>query len=227
MIHVTCPHCQASFGARDERAGRQGKCPKCQGVLQVPGGPAAGVARAAAMEKAPAGLAERDGARPTRPAASTPAPPADPRRAILEAFQGGLEPVRVSLSYRLGIVLVALVMVLLPLLYVVLIGLAGWGIYLHVIHDTFLLHIGHGRVGAMAVLAYLAPIGAGVILLLFMVKPLFARPARRATQRSLSRQNEPLLFAFVERVCTIVGAPVPKRIDVDCEVNASASLRHG
>ncbi len=60
-----------------------------------------------------------------------------------------------------------------------------------------------------------------------MVKPLFAPRVRRGEACTLNRSHEPLVFAFVERVCQAVGAPVPRRIDVDCEVNASASFRRG
>ena len=54
------------------------------------------------------------------------------------------------------------------------------------------------------------------------------RGRRRKSGRGRSRgDGEPLLFAFVDRVCEAVGAPAPKRIDVDCQVNASASFRRG
>jgi predicted Zn finger-like uncharacterized protein len=36
-IRVECPSCHASFGVRDDFAGRQGRCPKCQAAIQVPG----------------------------------------------------------------------------------------------------------------------------------------------------------------------------------------------
>jgi len=60
-----------------------------------------------------------------------------------------------------------------------------------------------------------------------MLKPLFSRPAVRRKPQSLKREEEPLLFAFVERVCEAVHAPKPRRIDLDCQVNASASFRRG
>jgi hypothetical protein len=60
-----------------------------------------------------------------------------------------------------------------------------------------------------------------------MIKPLFARTERGGRTRSLRREAEPLLFAFVDRICETVGSPRPKQIDVDCEVNASARFRRG
>jgi Zn-dependent protease with chaperone function len=88
----------------------------------------------------------------------------------------------------------------------------------------------HGQVGLSAIymgLLYVGPILAGTIIVFFLIKPLFARPVRYERSRSLTRQSEPLLFAFVDRVCEEVGAPAPKRINVDCQVNASASLGRG
>jgi Zn-dependent protease with chaperone function len=68
---------------------------------------------------------------------------------------------------------------------------------------------------------------AGAILVVFMIKPLFAKPSKRSKPRSLNRTQEPLLFAFVDRVCAAVGSPRPSRIDVDCNVNAAAGFRRG
>src|SRR5262249_33582850 len=64
----------------------------------------------------------------------------------------------------------------------------------------------------------------GAILLFFMVKPFFARRSRAQKLRTLEFGEEPLLFALVTRVAQAVEAPEPKRIDVDCQVNASASF---
>lgn len=150
-----------------------------------------------------------------------------PGRSILDAFQGAIEPAAVSAGYKLSITLVLVFMLLLPVVYVALIGLVCVFLGLHAINDTGLLHAGRGRGAALAVILYLAPLVAGAILVFFMFKPLFARPLKRGQPRSLDRNQEPLLFAFVDRVCEVVGAPSPSRIDVDCGVNASASFRRG
>jgi len=68
---------------------------------------------------------------------------------------------------------------------------------------------------------------AGAILVFFMVKPLLARPAKMGRGRVLEHGAEPVLFAFVSRIAQIVGAPEPQRIEVDCDVNASASFGSG
>lgn len=147
------------------------------------------------------------------------------RDRMLAALEGRAEPVRVSVLYRLGLLLVAVVMVLLPALYVGLIGLACYGLYYHATeHLSILSHAGSSR---WAILVYVGPLVAGAILVFFMVKPLFARRAREQAPRKLSPGREPFLHEFVARLCRAVGAPVPREIHVDCDLNASASLRRG
>jgi Zn-dependent protease with chaperone function len=119
-------------------------------------------------------------------------------------------------------------MLLLPVLYLLIIAGVGFLIYLHAVYSTELFApTGRGRSSFVMLLLYVGPILAGAILVLFMVKPLFARRGGAARDVSLSRAREPLLFEFVERVCAAVGAPAPARIDIDCQVNASAGLRRG
>jgi Zn-dependent protease with chaperone function len=150
-----------------------------------------------------------------------------PAHAVLDGFRGSIEPVSVTTTYRLGIVSVVTFMLLLPVLYVMLIGLVCLLLGLHAVRDTALLQVGHGRAAVMPAVVYVAPLLAGAILVFFMLKPLLARPIKQGKPRSLSREQEPLLFAFVDRICEAVGAPQPSRIDVDCSVNASAGFRRG
>lgn len=148
-------------------------------------------------------------------------------KVILDEFEGKIEPVRRPLGYHFAELLVACVMVILPLIYVALIVLAGWVVYMHAIHNIWILAEGRGRGRFMAFVIYLAPIVAGAILVAFMFKPLFSRPKREERDWSLNPEEEPLLFAFVNELCEVVRAPKPGRIDVDTNVNASASFRRG
>lgn len=143
---------------------------------------------------------------------------------VLGAFRGEIQPVRVSLVYKFGLLLIALVMVLLPLIYVGMIGLVGYGLHYHATQNDTLLD---GDPGLVATVLFFAPLGAGPILIVFMIKPLFARSADRQAGCAVYRNREPVLWALVEKVCAVVGAPVPSRIHVDCDVNASASFRRG
>lgn len=151
---------------------------------------------------------------------------------ILAAFRGEIEPVRPTALYRFWVAVVAGVMLLLPLLYVGLVGLVAFGLVYHAANDWTVFEgvggRGHGRVdGRVAFVVYVGPLIAGAVVLAFMLKPLFARPARGPKQRVLDPQVEPLLYAFVDGVCSSVNAPRPNRIEVDCQVNASARLDGG
>jgi Zn-dependent protease with chaperone function len=146
------------------------------------------------------------------------------REALLTALSRPIDPVRVGPLYTAGLLLVAVTMVLLPLVYVGLIVLVAKLLWWHVVHDVTIFKGGGNAKGKL--LVYLAPIIVGGVLLLFMVKPLFARRGKADKPLSLSRDREPLLFQFVDRLCVAVGSPAPVRIDVDCQVNASAAFRH-
>ena len=132
----------------------------------------------------------------------------------LEAFSGAIARTRTGPLYSAGLTIVAFAMVLLPLIYLALIAFTAWAVLLHLKTDTWIFDGTSGRGGLFRLILYLGPAVAGGILIFFMVKPITIDPAK-----------EPLLFAFVRKICGLVRAPVPCRIDVDCQVNASASLR--
>jgi hypothetical protein len=147
---------------------------------------------------------------------------------LLAAFGGGVPRTPVSFFYRIGLAVVALTMLVLPVIYVALIGVAAWATYLWATHFTFFLKAGGGaRIYIFKAALYAAPIFAGIVLVLFMIKPLFARRPKQAQPLALSPGAEPTLFAFIAKICETIGAPFPKRIDLDCNLNASASFRRG
>ncbi|GAB5403088.1 MAG: hypothetical protein Aurels2KO_13190 [Aureliella sp.] len=150
---------------------------------------------------------------------------------LLAEIKGQIQPVPTSMSYRLTASLVALVMILLPLVYVGLIILVSYGVYSYAIHGTEIFQADSGprsgRGGTGRLLLYVAPLVVGCVTVLFMIKPLFARPSKRQNLRQIPRETEPKLFEFVDALCEAVHAPKPKRIDIDCDVNASASYGRG
>ena len=132
--------------------------------------------------------------------------------------------------YQLGLALVAGTMVLLPVIYTGLTALAGYGTYYFATH--YFLEIWRwpvsGRGGLM-----LKTVASGTPLLMlgmaavFMVKPLFARRAKAMQPITLDPRHEPVVFALVQRICELVGAPAPQEVRLDCAVNASAGFRRG
>jgi Zn-dependent protease with chaperone function len=148
---------------------------------------------------------------------------------LVAAFEGPITRTRVSALYRVGLVLVTLMMILLPLVYLALIAATVYGVWAYATHFTFLLHSAQGgaRIYVGRLMLYFTPLVIGVVLVFFMVKPLFARRPPRAQPLAMNPALEPALYAFIARICDLVGAPMPRRIDLICDLNASASFRRG
>ena len=140
----------------------------------------------------------------------------------LYSLSGTIEHARLSWTYRAGLVVVAIAMLILPLLYVGLIGAAGAAVWWHLTENTWIADA--GSFGIWRLIAYLGPAIAGFVLVFFMIKPVLARPARQVDPIPIHPDAEPDLVEFVTRICEEVHAPVPSRIQVDCKINASASF---
>lgn len=136
-----------------------------------------------------------------------------------------LEPVEVSLWYKLGLAVVAFFMVLLPLIYVALVLLAGYGVYYHAVYHVAVFQSGGSAKGALVL--YVIPLIVGVILVFFLIKPLFARQAKPPRLVVLKPGECPRLERFIRAICAAVGAPEPREIELNCDVNAAAAFRKG
>ncbi|HEX5139079.1 MAG TPA: M48 family metallopeptidase, partial [Planctomycetota bacterium] len=140
--------------------------------------------------------------------------------AVLAGLEGRIARPRVRPLYRVGLALAAFAMIALPLLYVGLIAAVCVGIW---------LAAGAMESWAQPTAGIVIVSVLGGLVVLFLVKPLLARPGRAGARAPLAlrRDRQPLLFAFVDRLCAVVGFPSPSRIDIDTEPNASASPRRG
>lgn len=146
------------------------------------------------------------------------------REEVTAAFKGSVPKRPVSLGYRVHLVLVALAMALLPVLYLAFVALVAFGviIYTTLVMPSLLSNVPRGRAAVIFFGLIIAPVIAGGVMVLFMIKPLFFRIQDDRRRRSLTRSAQPMLFELVDRICEATGAPVPQRIDVDYQVNASA-----
>ena len=136
-----------------------------------------------------------------------------------------IQPRPVPLHYRVGLLAAAFAMVLLPLIYLALIGAAGYAVFAWAVAGWEITE-GVGR-GWVRLLVYATPLVAGSVVVLFMIKPLFSSLGKQDPGHRLDRDAEPELFRFVDAVCRWVGSPRPAEIRVDDQVNASASFRRG
>lgn len=150
---------------------------------------------------------------------------------ILQALNGSIVRPKTSVFYLCGLLLVTVAMCILPLLYLALVLGAAYALYYHAVyHWGPIMAWGDVSVGIVILvkfLAYVMPLLIGAVVVFFLFKPIFARCPKGAQPLALNPANEPLLYAFIERICDIVGAPSPRRIDLNCELNASASFRRG
>ena len=204
VLKCVCPHCDVPIEYPHELAETTVDCPACQNPLLLISSP------------------PTDATAPTpQESLSTPE--------LLALFGGPVPRTRVSLFYRLGLLVVTVAMLLLPVFYLALIVTVAWGVWFWATHFSFLLASGGGgvRLWLIKLLLYVTPLFAGMILVFFMVKPLFARRPKGAQPLALNPGAEPMLFAFTAKICETVGAPFPKRVDLDCNLNAAASFRRG
>ena len=151
--------------------------------------------------------------------------------AFLAAFDRGITKPRTPVAYFLGLVLATVVTIILPLIYLVFVMMVAWGVLYHATHNWTILGAGGVAGGFYFLLTkcliYFTPLFVGSLVVCFMLKPFFARRPKRAQPLALNPGSEPLFYAYVEKICTTVGAPIPSRIDLDCQLNAAAAPRRG
>jgi Zn-dependent protease with chaperone function len=148
---------------------------------------------------------------------------------VLAGFTGPITSAPVSFFYQLGLLLTAATMGILPIVYLAMIGCAGFGVYYYATHASFLVESARGgfQIIMLGLIAYLTPLFTGGVMVFFMIKPLFARRPRHAQPLALNPAVERTLFTFIAKISELVGAPMPTRIDLDCHLNASARFRRG
>jgi Zn-dependent protease with chaperone function len=207
-ISLTC-RCKNVLSVPERLIGKSTLCPGCGEFLDVidPDDPAVRAAREAEQK--------RKAEEPT---------PKELKALVRDAIDGDIKPVRRTAGYRVGVAVVAAAMLALPALYVGLILLVGVGLYWHATtnYQVFRLF----RV-YLAILFYVGPLLVGLLLLVFMIKPLLAPPPRSRRGKPLRMDKEQVLAVFVEEIARACHAPGPRRVEVDCNVNASASLGRG
>jgi Zn-dependent protease with chaperone function len=80
--------------------------------------------------------------------------------------------------------------------------------------------------GMLGALLAVSPVLLGLIVLFFMIKPFFWSSKTNAPPVEVTPEDQPILFAYVNRICELVGAPKPARIRVTADANASASFEN-
>jgi len=141
---------------------------------------------------------------------------------ILEGLDHLFPKRQMSKRYFLTNLIVAMLMLVFPACYAALVGLAAYS----VVHFVLAIENFTTYYWALGLVLYTCPILVSTGFLILLLKPLWARPAKKAKQRVLKPSDAPMLFKFVNRIACTVGAPLPKAIHVSLEPNASAHI-HG
>jgi hypothetical protein len=168
LAKCSCAHCGNHIEFPVEAAGAQINCPHCGELTEL-------------NLLAP-------------PAVETDKPSAAD---VVAAFGGPVARTRVSLFYQMGLVLVTVMMILLPLAYLGLIAAAAYSVYVYATHFSFLVHSLRGGFYfyLMKLVAYFAPLFSGTVLILFLIKPLFARRGPHAQPLAMNPALEPALLS--------------------------------
>jgi Zn-dependent protease with chaperone function len=150
--------------------------------------------------------------------------------AELKAALTGIVPRRpISVFYQLGLLIVAIFMILLPVVYVAFVAGVAYATYWYGVHAKVLFssYVGGVHVLILKAILYLGPIVGGAIAVFFMFKPILARPRQRTEPMELNPAQHPRLYQFIAHLCDLLHVPVPRRIYLDSELNASAGFRRG
>jgi len=146
---------------------------------------------------------------------------------ILAASDVSIAPIRLTWPYQLGLFAVAMLMLLLPLIYLGVIVMVGYGTWQYAVAGMALIAQMDKPPVLVTLVVYVTPLVAGPTAMLFMVKPLFAPRLQSRPPQVLTPEDEPLLHRFLEQLASAVHAPAPREVAISMDVNASASLRRG
>lgn len=117
-------------------------------------------------------------------------------------------------SYQLRAFLAVLAIILFFVLYAALVTALGYLAYYAIIYDM-------GHINKLTILLKVGAIAGAAMLFIFTLKFIFKLKNHKFENRIKLTENEhPELWAFVHKICEETGAPKPKSIYVDPDVNA-------
>jgi hypothetical protein len=81
--------------------------------------------------------------------------------------------------------------------------------------------------GGTEALLYATPLFLGIVVTLFLIRPIFASRPPPPPSQAITLEEHPRLFQFIGAICQEVGCQPPSRVEVNCDVNASVRFRQG
>jgi Zn-dependent protease with chaperone function len=124
---------------------------------------------------------------------------------------------KVHQAYRKQVFIVLAGIALFFLLYLALIAAAGYLVWWAVTYEMY-------EINRLTILLKIGAVAMAVMFFVFLLKFLFKKHSfKDPNQVELKEQDHPELFAFVRKLSQETGAPFPKKIFVDHQINASVS----
>ncbi|MGE3107795.1 MAG: M48 family metallopeptidase [Phycisphaerales bacterium] len=149
-------------------------------------------------------------------------------RTQIDQLAANWKPIPTGTGYSFGLVMIILAIIVMPLVYLAFLGVVLYTAYWHLAHDIPDTHaVRGGRSTLLIWTVYVLPAVAALLITVVLLRPIIASMRRRGRPIVLEKYEEPELHEFVEKVCSAIGAPVPREIHLDCDINASASFRSG
>lgn len=120
-------------------------------------------------------------------------------------------------SYKLRASLAVVAILLFFVLYFGLVAAFGYLAYYAFIYDM-------GNVNKLTILLKIGAIASSVMLFIFTLKFIFKlKNHKRENRIQLKKEDHPDLWLFIDNICNETGAPRPKAIYIDPDVNAYVS----
>ncbi|MFS4494615.1 M48 family metalloprotease [Maribacter sp. 2308TA10-17] len=117
-------------------------------------------------------------------------------------------------SYQFRAFLAILAILLFFILYTAMVVALGYLAYYAIIYDM-------GKVNKITILLKIGAIAGAVMLFVFTLKFIFKLKNHKFENRiKLEKEKHPKLWSFIHKICEETGAPKPKSIYVDPDVNA-------
>lgn len=166
--------------------------------------------------------------RPRVPAPATPASStASAAPAALDALRAlaeqRLPKPRTTFTYMVGLLIVTLLCVAVPAVYLGFTGAIAYGWFWYITH----IHHHLPRAWQLIVLIYTVPVLGGAMLVLFLLRPLFAPSPRPREALKLDPVEEADFVAGVHVLCRAIGVSPPAEIRLSWDANASVRFRSG
>lgn len=149
-----------------------------------------------------------------------------PDVSALTTIGGVFETRRRSPAYVLALAVTALLMILIPLMYLSLAAAIGYGV-IYYVENAWDPIFTTSVPWMLGLFAYLAPPFAGMMMILFMFKAILSRQERKGRVDPVEVDASEPFIEYVRNIARAVGAPLPCKVVVDANANASAQFAPG